>query len=896
MARDVMIQNSMVVFLWALCSAACAGETLYNGIVLPDEWPPNQTTFPSNDPTPPYLKQPPRVIPIDVGRQLFFDDFLIDSTDMTRTHHRPVYHPSNPVLKPQRDHEMEGYGPVAAPFSGGVWFDPKDDLFKMWYMGGYTRHLCLATSKDGIHWTRPELDVVEGTNIVLRRGAPESNSLLMDLHETDPAKRFKYFNFQAGGGTPAWAMMYRHSPDGIHWSEPVWRSGHCGDRTTVFYNPFRKKHVFLIRAKANRSGRAKRYWETGNLDDPATVKWPGEGTATALTPLWVRSDLGRDFTRPEISDMPQLYHLDAMAYESVVVGLFAIHRGRFASRSDGRPVQPGRPKCNELMVGYSRDGFHWHRPEHDTFLGVSEKRGSWRWGNIQPVGSLGLVVGDHIYFYVSARRGDPELTKETEWIHDANVSTGLAVMRRDGFASMDAGSEERTLTTRTVRFSGKHLFVNVDAAEGELRAELLDRNGNVLEPFSRSKCQPIRVNETLQAVAWNGAEDLGSLTGREVRIRFHLSSGKLYSFWIAPTPAGASNGYVLGGGPGFNAHADTVGKAAYSGNRTPFANAGPNQTVRDTDGDGHQAVTLDASKSIDNDGTVTGYRWVVEEKQIATGKNVSVNLPVGTHTITLVVKDNAGGTAFDTTVITVQPKTDPVIPRDRLVMWLKADAITNVGDGETVAKWDDASPNRLFSDQTESAKRPVWISNGINGKPAVRFDGENDALMVDYCRGLLYSYYNSTLLAVVRTDKGGSIISHGHTNMAVSTHNQGSLSYASSYQNFLSGEYLWPGVRTTKLGAVPLGDPTVLCMRRTNPETNGTALFINGTRDDDGAALGYHPMNSANGFVGAGYVGKRNFWQGDIAEIILYGRDLSDKELKSVESYLERKYRVNIER
>ena len=68
-----------------------AGETLHNGIVLPDEWPPNRTTFPNNDPIPPYLKQPPTVIPIDVGRQLFFDDFLIESTDMTRTHHRPEY-------------------------------------------------------------------------------------------------------------------------------------------------------------------------------------------------------------------------------------------------------------------------------------------------------------------------------------------------------------------------------------------------------------------------------------------------------------------------------------------------------------------------------------------------------------------------------------------------------------------------------------------------------------------------------------------------------------------------------------------------------------------------------------------------------------------------------------
>ena len=44
----------------------------------------------------------------------------------------------------------------------------------------------------------------------------------------------------------------------------------------------------------------------------------------------------------------------------------------------------------------------------------------------------------------------------------------LATMRRDGFASMDAASDGGQLTTRPVRFSGAHLFVNADAAEGEL--------------------------------------------------------------------------------------------------------------------------------------------------------------------------------------------------------------------------------------------------------------------------------------------------------------------------------------------------------------------------------------------------------------------------------------------
>src|SRR5687768_14135881 len=52
------------------------GETLYNGIRLPEAWPPTGMVVDSYEPMPvPYLVSPPQVIPIDVGRQLFVDDF-----------------------------------------------------------------------------------------------------------------------------------------------------------------------------------------------------------------------------------------------------------------------------------------------------------------------------------------------------------------------------------------------------------------------------------------------------------------------------------------------------------------------------------------------------------------------------------------------------------------------------------------------------------------------------------------------------------------------------------------------------------------------------------------------------------------------------------------------------
>src|SRR5690606_35895951 len=151
------------------CRLASAGELLYNGIELPDDWPPRMQSFARGQPqTPPYLKDPPAVISIDVGRQLLVDDFLIQSTTLVRTYHRPTWHEKSPVLRAETPWEFHGDRniPFAAPFSDGIWWDPKDQLFKMWYMGGTTVYLCYATSRDGNQWHRQTLGTFrKGTNI-----------------------------------------------------------------------------------------------------------------------------------------------------------------------------------------------------------------------------------------------------------------------------------------------------------------------------------------------------------------------------------------------------------------------------------------------------------------------------------------------------------------------------------------------------------------------------------------------------------------------------------------------------------------------------------------------------------------------------------------------------------
>jgi len=543
-----------------------AGEVLYNGITLPDEWPPRIAEL-TRDPLalPPYLTAPPAIIPIDIGRQLFVDDFLIEQTTLERTFHHPQYDPANPVLVPDKPWEGQGARMRAGCFSDGVWFDARDQLYKMWYWASTASekplafNTCMATSRDGIHWEKPAFDVVTGTNIVLRdepNTYRNSSTVWLDHADADPQRRFKMFRVMQGqdegvvGKKQGNRIRVSFSPDGIHWTN-AGNTDNVGDRSTVFQNAFRNVWVFGIRDGAPAVSRCRSYAEFPEV--PPKSNWTGANHGRGKT-LWIGADqldpdrpdqnLRRTADRPWDLVPSQLYNLDAVAYESVMVGLFAIWRGQ--------PLD--RPKINELCVGYSRDGFHWSRPDRTAFCPVSEKRGDWNWGNVQSAGGCCLIAGDKLHFYVGAVSG------REERYHPDPMNVGLATLRRDGFASMDAGASEGILTTRPVKSSGKYLFVNLAAPQGELRAEILDDKGEPIAPFTAANCEPVTIDSTKSLVKWKGAADLSTLAGQPVRLRFHLKSGALYAFWIAPDANGASHGYVAAGGPGFPGATDTTGK------------------------------------------------------------------------------------------------------------------------------------------------------------------------------------------------------------------------------------------------------------------------------------------------------------------------------------------------
>jgi len=524
-------------------------EKLYNGIELPDVWPPRFGDPASVEPMEvPYLSKPPRMIPIDIGRQLFVDDFLIESTDMKRVFHQAEKFAGNPVFQAETAVE-KGRNRVVYLGQGGVFFDPAEKLFKMFYTAGWRGPLALATSPDMKSWTRPSLGL-HGDNVLLPEGAAwgagegstagTDNALWYDTHATDPKERIKYLTCWSHVPTEQRVRGLTHSlqiSDGVTWSKPVACSAPAGDYGSIFYNPFRSKWVQSIKRDGPR-GRCRYYVESDRFLDGAD--WSRAVYWTNADRLDQPESAGGYAGHSSSGDPPQLYSLAAVAYESLMIGMHQIHRG-----PKNEICAVGKfPKLTDLELGFSRDGFHWDRPDRLGFIRGAREPGAWDRAYLHTTTGVFVVLDDRLVFPYCAYSGDAGDGRSDMY---GGGAIGLASLRRDGFASMEAGDKPGQLTTRPLRFSGKHLFVNVNAPRGALQLELLDSSGKVL-----ATSKPMKVDSTKQRIAWLDVQELAEWSGKPVRFRFQLSNGQLYSFWVTDDADGASHGYVGAGGPDFS--------------------------------------------------------------------------------------------------------------------------------------------------------------------------------------------------------------------------------------------------------------------------------------------------------------------------------------------------------
>lgn len=85
------------------------------------------------------------------------------------------------------------------------------------------------------------------------------------------------------------------------------------------------------------------------------------------------------------------------------------------------------------------------------------------------------------------------------------------------------------------------------------------------------------------------------------------------------------------------------------------ADAGPDQTVMDSDGDFAEQVTLDAGRTLIRSGSVFRYSWWVGSTYLGEGDSLVLVFPYGSHEVTLEVETTGGETFADTTIINVTP-------------------------------------------------------------------------------------------------------------------------------------------------------------------------------------------------------------------------------------------------
>ena len=214
-----------------------------------------------------------------------------------------------------------------------------------------------------------------------------------------------------------------------------------------------------------------------------------------------------------------------------------------------------------------------------------------------------------------------------------------------------------------------------------------------------------------------------------------------------------------------------------------------------------------------------------------------------------------------------------------LVLWLDADAITGLSDGNAVATWEDQSAEGNDLAQATADYRPTYQTGELNGKPVVRFDGSNDFLEVNSFASGTISQPN-TVFMVVRDN-----VASGNTYIF-----DGVASDARHAAYFRTS----PREMAINCGAYNGGFATA---------TQGNYHYItlvvnNGSSDsrEDGSAKQTgvtYGTNTLSGLtLGCDYQQKSwsEYLNGEIAEFIIYDGEVSGADILEIEAYLVAKW------
>ena len=466
-------------------------------------------------------------------KQLFADGYLVDElTGARRVQHTPTKYEGNPIIRSEFDWENLYIQIRDAP----IW-NPEKKRWEMWYWGRGIGvegiGTFLAVSTDGLNWEKPIVGAFEFN------GSKENNLLtpmspydlflyhvLYDERDPDPRRRWKAL---IGDTNPRPAA----SPDGINWTFLTQKRIPSGEEGFLIYDELTGRFVFTLRVSHDSGfGRQRAVNISTSKDfiewtDPVLM-FAADARAQELGAEWLqRITADPAFRQPLVNDPEQyntqVYNMAVFPYEGIYLGMPTMFRNSGSSSTvpwgDGYSV-PGLAVSPNL-----RD---WHYALEDTrpdFLPLSPVADDvFDNAQIEPP-SRPIRMGDKLFFYYTGIQFRSISTSGGSAIH-------LSMLRLDGFVSVQSGQESGTVLTKPLVWRGSELWVNADASEGELRAEVLDADGNLLRSgLSVGAAEPLVRDGVRLPLRWSGTEDLSELIGQTVRLRFHLKDADLYAFW-----------------------------------------------------------------------------------------------------------------------------------------------------------------------------------------------------------------------------------------------------------------------------------------------------------------------------------------------------------------------------
>ena len=220
-------------------------------------------------------------------------------------------------------------------------------------------------------------------------------------------------------------------------------------------------------------------------------------------------------------------------------------------------------------------------------------------------------------------------------------------------------------------------------------------------------------------------------------------------------------------------------------------------------------------------------------------------------------------------------------------LWLDAnDSSTITLNGSTVSQWDDKSGNNYHISQATASNQPAYVTSVLNSKNIVRFDGVND-IMSNASAQPVAGSASRTIFYVFSCNStfNGSNYEYGLYFGLASPVNGGVIAISQELAVRVSNGYrVFNQSNDDGSHAVISAVQDGTNVSNYSMWKNGSALSATTTRSralniGPGIHLGAHPVIA-------------NWFDGDIAEVIVYSSALSTSDRESVESYLSNKWGI----